>query len=85
MTCRCKICDQEYDDIPEGAVPVGRRRAYSCLYIFPDATIHDLTAISPLSPQAKVNREASQHQRRHVARGIKKEGCGLCHPQEQKK
>jgi hypothetical protein len=73
MKYRCKICSQEYEDIPDGAVPVGRRTAYRCLYIFPDATIHDLTPI--VSPSSK-------HQRRHVARGIKKEGCALCHPQK---
>ena len=43
---RCRICDQVFDSIPEGSIPVGGGRRVYQLYRFPDNTVHDLRLLN---------------------------------------
>ena len=65
----CTTCDQEFDDIPAGAVQLtpGERRINT--YRFPDGTIHSLRRVRSLTE--------GFHRRWHKLPNI---GCEFCFP-----
>jgi hypothetical protein len=48
----CRICSQEFTEIPSNAIPVGSQKYGHLLYMFPDEVIvHDLKIIKEEIPE----------------------------------
>ena len=39
---RCSLCEQLFENVPAGAIQLGKGRGNKCLYRLPDGTLHDL-------------------------------------------
>ena len=86
VSYRCRICQQEFDQIPEGAAPIGPNRGHHQLFRFIDGSLHDLAKTFPqrLNPaQLSERARFGMHTRFHTNRNIQKAGCPWCQPQEQ--
>lgn len=78
MTLRCRICERDFVKIPDDAIPIT-----GDMYRLSDGSVHDIRRVrAPAAQSTKEKLSARSklvgHNRYHVSRGIKKEGCALC-------
>jgi hypothetical protein len=50
---KCSLCDELFDAIPPGAIPVGRQIYGNLTMVFPDARVHNLKVIKEEIPEVQ--------------------------------
>jgi hypothetical protein len=72
MTWTRRLCSKQFDQIPENAIAIGRKRRDGQLWMFDKSEVHDLKLDRPKLP----SRNACN--RWHKQRNIFKPGCRFC-------
>jgi len=79
----CKLCNQQFEVIPNDAVPVSQMRRGYQLFRFKNGELHDLREVripALTLEQLSARGKRGAHTRRHINQGIRKMGCKYCFP-----
>src|SRR5438034_311625 len=82
---RCRICSQEFSEIPKDAIAINEPTHGYRLWEFPDGTVHSLREVkrqSMTQEALSARGKLAAHTRRHRNIGIQKENCAFCFPKE---
>jgi hypothetical protein len=57
MSQKCRLCDREFETIPDGSVQIGRPHGFGRQYqmfLFADHSVHDLKLVNPPRPDTEL-------------------------------